>query len=451
MSAVAESPAGEGPPETRSLRARMASGAFWSVTGAILSRGLTLLASIFVARIIGKEQFGALGIVQNTAAMFQVFAGFGLGLTASKYVAELRRIDPVRAGNVLGMATLVAWVSGAMAAITLLICAPWLAGTTLAAPQLTTELRITGILVFLGAVNGAQTGALAGFEAFRPLAVANTLAGLASFPLILAGAWLGGLRGAVWALVATMGINALLNNVVLRRAAADAGVPLRFAGAGKELGVLWRFSLPAVLSGLMVAPVNWVCAAMLVNQPNGFSEMGIYNAANQWRMAILFIPATVAAVGLPLLSNLHSGASVSQYRRVLNWNVGLSFSSAMAVALVVGVFSPWIVQGYGREYVTLQPVLLLLCGGAVISATLGAVGHAIASRGEMWWGLALNSIWAASMVAAAWLLRDRGAAGLALASVIGYGIHLVTVGLFVVLRMNRTFHTDEERSDDVEF
>ena len=45
----------------------------------ISSSIFTLAAFVIVARLLGKEEFGKLGIIQVTVAMFQIFAGFGLG------------------------------------------------------------------------------------------------------------------------------------------------------------------------------------------------------------------------------------------------------------------------------------------------------------------------------------------------------------------------------------
>ena len=54
------------------------------------------------------------------------------------------------------------------------------------APALAGELRIAGILLFFNALNGAQTGALSGFEAFRAIARINLVRGLIAFPITVA-------------------------------------------------------------------------------------------------------------------------------------------------------------------------------------------------------------------------------------------------------------------------
>ena len=82
------------------LRRRFVSGTIWSALGTTVSRGCLVLSMIFVARGLGREAFGALGIIQSTVAMLQVLAGLGMGLTATRYIAEMRRTDPARAGRI---------------------------------------------------------------------------------------------------------------------------------------------------------------------------------------------------------------------------------------------------------------------------------------------------------------------------------------------------------------
>jgi hypothetical protein len=56
--------------EASPLGYRLAKGAFWSLVGTVLSRSLSVIASILVARMLGKVGMGELGIIQNTVAAF---------------------------------------------------------------------------------------------------------------------------------------------------------------------------------------------------------------------------------------------------------------------------------------------------------------------------------------------------------------------------------------------
>ena len=87
---------------------RLASGAFWSLVGMICSKLLSVLATVIVARLLGKEAYGAMGMVISTMGAFAVLAGFGLGSTSTKYIAEYKQTDPAKAGRIYGLTTVVA-------------------------------------------------------------------------------------------------------------------------------------------------------------------------------------------------------------------------------------------------------------------------------------------------------------------------------------------------------
>src|SRR5208282_2508704 len=106
---------------------RLARGTFWVVSGSVLSRVLGLTSSIVLARIIGKVPFGELTTIQSTAGLFGAFAGLGIGITATKYVAEFRESETARCGRVLGFSLGAALVGGILAGLGLLLFGGWLA------------------------------------------------------------------------------------------------------------------------------------------------------------------------------------------------------------------------------------------------------------------------------------------------------------------------------------
>ena len=420
--------------ETSDIGLRLARGVLWSLSGTVFSRGLTLCATILVARILGKTGYGELGIIQSTVAMFGVFAGFGLGMTATKHVAEFHRSDPDRAGRVMGISALFAVVTGGAMAATLLFFAPWLAENTLNAAHLAGVLRIGALILFINALNGAQTGALAGFEAFKTIAKVNIWVGLASFPILLCGAVLGGLRGAVWALAINLILNWVLNHVALRREAHLHQVPFSIKGCACEWPVLWRYSLPAAMASSMVGPVNWFCSAMLVNQPNGYEEMGIFNAANQWFAMLMFLPGLLGSVVLPLLANQIGKNENMQSKRTLILAMKANFFIVMPLVLIVGAMSPFIMALYGEGFITGWSTLVVVLITAGILSIQTPVGQIIAASGRMWIGFFMNLGWALVFVFSTFFLVDYGSLGLAASRSIAYLFHAVwTLGFAFIL------------------
>jgi O-antigen/teichoic acid export membrane protein len=126
MIATGERPAG-GP--SCSLRVRYLTAAIWSIAGLGIGRGATFVASMFTARLLGAEAFGGFAIVQSTVSIAATLAGAGLGVTASRHVAEFRVRDPQRAGRILGLSAAVAVISGAILALATIASAPFADGS----------------------------------------------------------------------------------------------------------------------------------------------------------------------------------------------------------------------------------------------------------------------------------------------------------------------------------
>lgn len=429
------------------IGARLFRGTIWSLTGAVLSRAAGVLSTILVARILGVEDYGTLGIVQASAGMFGVVGGFGMGLTATKFVAERRKKDPASAGRIIGLSSATAWITGMCATLIFLLSAEWLAVSTLKLPSLAGALRISSLLLILGSVNGAQTGALTGLEAFKRLAHINFASGLFSLVAVVSAAYLGGVVGAIWGAIACSAFQVILSFFALRVEASRAGIPLSYRGCHGEWRTLVSFSLPAVLSSLLVIPVNWICSAILVRQPGGLMQMGIANAANQWRMSILLIPDVAGRVVLPLLAHSHGGNDVSGYRRILKLSLVLNICVASSVALVVGVASPWIMAAYGPDFVGLHVVLWIIAAAAILVAANNVIGQSISSRGRMWTGMCFNAMWAVAQITATWLLAPKyGAVGLVIAVFIAYLFHTVWQSFYLRRLLQQSDHIETVQS-----
>jgi O-antigen/teichoic acid export membrane protein len=424
-----------------SLRARFTVGIVWSLAGAVVSRGFLLAASVACARFLGKDGFGALGMIQSTVGMFGIFAGLGLGLTATKYVAEFRRRDPAKAGRILALSAFAAFTSGSAITVLLILLAPYVAKNVLASPQLAAPLAVGSGLVFFGAMNGAQTGALAGFESFKTIALVNVLSGLASFPLIVFGVWRGGLQGAVWGSVAALAITWVLNNYALRRECANANVSYRIASCHRELGILHRFSVPALLASIVVGPAIWACNALLVRQPDGYAELGIYTAADKWRLLILFVPTSLAGTTLPMLSNLYAACDSDAYAKVLNVNLLLNLALTALLAIIVSACALPVLAIYGTSYRSAWPILLILAFSAIPESLNNILGYAVISSVSIWWRLGFDVLLATVLMCFGWWAIPRwGAEGLALAYGVAFSATALGLLVFVRRRLPRIDH-----------
>ncbi len=404
---------------------RLAHGAFWSLAGTVLGRGLTFASYLFIARLLGREIFGELGIVQSTIMMFQVVAGFSLGLTATKFVSECRHRDPDLAGRVIALTTAFALTAGTIMTLLLVGGADLLARSTLNAPGMAGPLRIAAILLLLGALNGAQTGALSGFEAFREMARVNTLTGLVSFFALVGGAWWGGLDGVLWGMVAVAALTAVLNRSVIREYQRRDRIQVRWQDGFREVGILWQFSLPAVLGSLVVVPVNWACNALLVNQPDGYAEMGQFNAMANWRAVLIYVPMVINQVAVPIMS------SQSDPRATMRIVFSVMVTIAFPLAAGAMFLSSEILGLYGPDFASGASVLIGGMAMLLFQCISVPIMSSLWSKGRMWLCFALNVLWGAVMLGfTAATVKSWGADAVAYGGALAHAVQtLVTFGL----------------------
>jgi O-antigen/teichoic acid export membrane protein len=409
--------------ERSSVARRLVGGMFWTTINSAVTRALALASGIVLARIFGAADFGAYGMLQGTVGMFGALSGLGVALTATKYVAEYRQRQSAQASHIIALTSSVALTSGALFSLVLLALAKTLAVRVLAAPAVEQPLRLSALLLFFGNVWGAQAGVLSGFESFRRLAFVTIAGGVVSFAAAVGGGiWLG-LSGAVGGLVLGNAVSCLLGHVAVVVTAKEHGVSLRLWG-GKELAhLLWKFSIPATLAGIVVTPVSWACSAMLVNTPGGLGQVGLFNAANQWFSLVVFLPGLLGRTVIPILSERLGQNDARTSQRVLRMSILVNGVAAAAIALVVWLFSESVARLYGKGFEATPAVLRISVGTGVLLALQSPVGHVLTASGRMWVGFAMNLAWAICFLGFTQLLVHRGAVGLAEARLAAYVAH----------------------------
>jgi O-antigen/teichoic acid export membrane protein len=429
-----------------SLQARFLAGAFWSLGGAIVSRGLTMLGAIGAGHLLGTAGFGELGIVQSTTSMFVALAGLGLGLTATKSIAETRTRDPQRAGRYITLFFQVTLGSGLLLSALYLLALPSLGATLPPGAGLTLALQVGAGLIFFGALNGTGLGVLAGLEAFKRSANVGAVRGALTAGLGLLGVATYGVVGGVAGTVLAEFLSAGWIVLAIRMEAHRRGIPRGGSRGALEWPVLWRFSLPALLSSLVVLPALWIANVRLVRDGGGFDQMGVFSAALKWNQMILFVPSALASIILSMLSNSHGSGSREEFRGIFRLSLAVNLGVTLVPSVLAAVFAPTLMRIYGPAYVGGWPVLVALSAASLPMVLNTILGQAFISTGSIWCRFALDFLLAATLAATAWWLIPRaGALGLAIANFVAFSVTSASLGLLLARRSRRFFRDHAHR------
>jgi len=432
------------------LRQRLFRGTLWLTIGSFGTKALSLASSVVLARVLGRTGLGEFGAVYSTLFMFEAVASFGMNGTAARHVARWRTTQPRRAAMMVGFTCRIAAVTGLVLAAMMTWLAPWISSALLSAPHICPYIRIGSLVLVFMALDAAQTGSLMGFEATRAIAVVGIGNGIVYPVVMVSAALLDGVRGAVWGAAVCAGLKYCLNRYYLRQELAGLAQGTEDERvAHYDWPVLWKFSVPTVMAGLLVAPVAWACNAWLVRQPGGYAALGVLGVAASWMQIVTFLPSNIGTLAMPVLSNLLGDNDRSGFRQALLYKVMTAATAAVVTALPIALLANQVLRLYGQEYADGAPVLMLSCAVAVMTSILAPLGAPITSAGMMWVSFALNAIWAAVCLGGAFLLIPaQGAMGLLKAQLVAYACLAVLVTLTVRLLWRRVSAVPSAPQDD---
>jgi O-antigen/teichoic acid export membrane protein len=421
--------------EPTSIKKRFLTGAIWNSAGALSARVFGMASSVFLARFLGKVGYGEYGMIFSTLGMFGPLASLQQAPSASVFVAKYREENKSRTGKIIKLTLYITFVMAAVTSAIIFFAAPYLSQNLLKNDHLTVSLRYASILMLVSALNGVLAGILTGFEAFKRLAFISVLANVMSLPFVIAGALWGGLPGVIMGMILVQGMLTFVYYEDMRKRARGEGIDLHHPGYLSELKMVLKFSLPTMGASMISGPATWAANAILVNQPGGYGEMGIFQAAQQWKTVVVLLPTLINTSALPVLANLSGHRQ--KFIQTVKYNVGSCAGLSLLTALGIILFSGFIMGIYGKDFRQGTWVLAFTVLAAVLQAISQSLTQVMISTNRVWANLFVNSGLAVAMVALAFLWVPKGlAVGLALAGLAAWGL-VVLLQSFMVLRILR--------------
>lgn len=422
--------------DNKTIVNRVLKGASWILFGSVLSKILLLIASIVVARILGKSTYGELGILRSTINSFAMIASMGLGITATKFIAENLYKDKSNIGGVIAFTIRMSIVFSIVISFLIILFSGTLSHI-IEAPHLRFELIICAFVLFFIALNGAQLGILAGFEKFDSIAKGALIGALFGVLLQIIGAYLIGIQGVLLGLGTNYLIMFLYYRFQIKKITNSLNIKVKFFGFIKFKDIFIKISLPAALGGLLVSPVFWLCNTIVVQQPNGFDEMAVLDASMQWQQIILFVPTTLSQLLLPILSSFSNDPE--SFKKSFNFNLVLNISIALIILFVVILFSKNILQLYGKSFSDGTLMLILLSAATIPMICSGLIGKLLIAKEKVWVSFSFNLIWGVLILLLTYIflvVLKLGVIGYAYAFCISYVFHFLMNFSYYKLKFN---------------
>ena len=383
--------------KTNDLFGRITNGLFWVTIGNVSSKFLMLLSFVFVARNIGKEAYGELGIVRSTLTMFFTLASLGLGMTASKYISIYRLSEKNKVLKIFKFSSYSSLFFGVVFSTFLFLSSEYVANKSLSNDNLEVLLKLGSISILFNAINSTFSGTLIGLEDFKTNGLVNLFSGLIQFLLIIIGLYLYDSIGVILAL----SINSLITFIIyllllLKKHSFDLNFKRNEVFDHETKQIFLNFSLPSVFLSLLQLPVLWFVKLILTRQA-GFGALADFDVAEQWYMILLFLPNTINSILLPILSSLNVSQKENDFSKVLKLSLILNFSLTLLFTIFIYFLSPYVFSFYGNEFTNFE-TLNIMSIATIFSSLSNVFVQIFASKGKMWFGFMTNIFWAVVLI-----------------------------------------------------
>ena len=329
---------------------------------------LSLVQSVFAARLLGTTLFGLIGIITAFVSNINRLFSFRMGEFVVRFLGkELNDRNIDRAGAVVKAAAVTEGLTSLLAYLALYLLAPLGAQIFAKDPSVVGMIRLFGLSILAQLTTETATGVLQITNHFRTQAVINFIQGLVTAVIIFMAFLLkADIMTVLWAYLIgkfITGLGPILMAAIYLNRHLKYGwwhAPISLLPSFKEMA---RFAVSTNLSGT-VKMLATESEPLWVGLFLGPTAVGLYKVA----MAIvtpLMMPITpFIATTFPEITRSVVARKWSQLKQLLRRVTLISGVWTGAVFLGMALFGRWVITTfYGAEFVGAYPALMILILG----------------------------------------------------------------------------------------
>jgi O-antigen/teichoic acid export membrane protein len=407
----------------------------WATFSAFLTKCIAIGLSLWLAKELTGQNFSLIGLYQTTLTLAAVYANVGLAAIATKHIAELRVSNPRRIGGIIALTRGAALVSSLLIAFVLAIGADFFAKEVFGDTHIKLALFAAAFSTLFASLNAVQLGVLSAFNQFKAISILSITLAAASVPITLILTSYVGVHGALGALIATQALQFLGCEQLVLRVLKSNNIKCLWREAMPNLRLLRSDGLAPVASSFLIGLIAWLVLGM-VSKAAGLEELAAFNVANQWRTAVLFIPAAMGPLLLTKFSRLNA-LEVDGFKHLKKSIAAVGLAGCASFIAIVAVANP-LLAAYGAAYTEYKYVFVVAVFSAIPNAMSGVFMRYIYANSGARPVAVSELIWSLMYVAVATtLVGARGAYGASIALSIAAIAQLVYNWYYVSLRLRK--------------
>ncbi|WP_336359322.1 flippase [Haladaptatus sp. ZSTT2] len=347
--------------------------------GLFLELGISFVAKLVIARVLGPVNYGAVSLGITTATIVSTVVLLGLNTGIGRYLPMFS--DKTRRRGVLVSAFQIGIPLSILASLLIVVFAPTIARVVFTDPATEAVLRIFALCIPLAAVMKLAVGSIQGLKLSLPkVYIQNISLPTLRFAGIIVALSVGvGATGVAWAYVGSYLGAAALGVYVLYTRTSLFARKTPYQPMHRDL--LW-FSAPLVISTVM----TFVFADMdtfMLGYFSSTADVGIYNTIYPIALLLTMMLSSFGFLFMPVIAELHATGDTESMRQLYHVVTKWVFVVTVPLFVVVALFPTASIRlTFGEQYVSGAAALSILSIAFFSHAIAGPNSDTLTSLGH---------------------------------------------------------------------
>jgi PST family polysaccharide transporter len=398
----------------------------------VLNIGFGIIRTKAMALLLGPSGYGLLGIYDSICSLTRTVAGMGINTSGVRQIAEaVGTGDNHRIACTVITLRRVAFYSGALGALLLLVFSKPLSLLTFGDSRHAAAIALLSLAAFFGDVSGGQGAVVQGMRRIADLARMSVLGALYGTVFSIVIIYLyhqHGVaeQGVVPALVCVAAMGILTSWWYARKVRVEP-VQITLPQVMGEASALLKLGVVLMASGLMTLGAGYLVRILAVREIS-MEAAGFYQAA--WVFGGLYVTFILQAMGTDFYPRLTAVAKEhEECNRLVNEQAEVGLLAACPGVLATLAFAPLVIQlFYSAKFWPAVEILRWFCLGMMLRVASWPMGFILLARGEgklfFWTELLSNLV----SVGLTWIgIRFFALNGIGMAFFVSYVVYLILI------------------------
>jgi O-antigen/teichoic acid export membrane protein len=355
------------------------SNSMWLFFGNSIGRLSMFLVNIIAARVLSQEVFGQFSMLRNTISMIEGIISGTLGSPMIRRISEVSQKEQNEFNTLIKSLFTINLSISLILSFLIYLLAPFIIDIFfLNNEELIKSLYIGCVILIATTLSGLIQKIFIGIEQYKKLAVSSIYASLVSFPIITILIYYYHLNGALFGIVAYFSVDFIIKYYQFRKINKYEYKKIKYELIITETKKLLLFSYP-LLGSIIISSITFWYARVIIVESDGFSSIGIFDAAFQWLTIIMVITGATTSVVLPMFSK--NIDNKKEFKKILIINLIVNFMISLLFTVIFIIFSKEIMSIYGENYIKGYQILIILSISSIFFSLSSILNKVLISLG----------------------------------------------------------------------